>query len=126
MALATTEMRAPPGCTSRCARHMTRRDLLPVSDSPWEYQLSYGTVHVSSGTVLVSSGTILGAIISPPLDIYEEAKLLTEAEVQRSFRRLFGTPGVGPGVGPEVFEKAESLLDELRPESPLRHRLEIR
>jgi hypothetical protein len=53
--------------------------------------------------------------------MFEEAKLLTEAEVQRSFRKLFGTPGVGP----EVFEKAESLLDELRPESPLRHRLEM-
>ncbi len=53
--------------------------------------------------------------------MYEEAKLLTEAEVQRSFRRLFATPGVGP----EVLEKAEALLDELRPESPLRHRLEM-
>jgi hypothetical protein len=47
--------------------------------------------------------------------------LLTEAEVQRSFRNLFKTKDVPP----EVFDKAESLLDELRPESPLRHRLSI-
>jgi len=45
--------------------------------------------------------------------------LLTEAEVERTFRRLFKTPPYTD----EVFEKADSLLDELRPESPLRHRL---
>jgi hypothetical protein len=28
-------------------------------------------------------------------------------------------------VPPETFDKAETLLDELRPESPLRHRLSI-
>ncbi|MCO6454725.1 MAG: hypothetical protein J5I93_05430 [Pirellulaceae bacterium] len=48
--------------------------------------------------------------------------MLTEAEVQRSFRKLFANVAV---VGPEVFERAELLLDELRPESPLRHRLEM-
>lgn len=52
--------------------------------------------------------------------MHEEAVLLTETEVQRSFRKLFEISGVGP----EVFLKAEALLDELRPESPLRHRLE--
>lgn len=45
--------------------------------------------------------------------------MLTEAEVQRSFRRLVK----GGPTDPQVFEKAEELLDELRPESPLRHRL---
>jgi hypothetical protein len=47
--------------------------------------------------------------------------LLTEAEVQRSFRNLFKSKDVPP----ETFDKAESLLDELRPESPLRHRLSV-
>ena len=48
-----------------------------------------------------------------------EVTLLTEAQVERSFRRMFN----GGPTDPEVFEKAEELLDELRPESPLRHRL---
>jgi hypothetical protein len=47
--------------------------------------------------------------------------LLTEAEVQRSFRNLFKTKDVPL----DTFEKAEALLDELRPESPLRHRLSL-
>jgi len=45
--------------------------------------------------------------------------LLTEAEVQRSFNKLFKTEGRSP----ETFDKAEALLDQLRAESPLRHRL---
>ncbi len=45
--------------------------------------------------------------------------LLTEAEVQRSFRKLF----TGTDVTQEVLEKAEGLIDQLRYESPLRHRL---
>ena len=52
------------------------------------------------------------------LEVYA---LLTESEVQRSFRNLFKNKDVAP----ETFDKAESLLDELRPESPLRHRLSI-
>jgi hypothetical protein len=47
--------------------------------------------------------------------------LLTEAEVQRSFRNLFKTKDYST----DLFEKAEALLDELRPESPLRHRLSM-
>ena len=47
--------------------------------------------------------------------------MLTEAEVQRSFRKMFKTAGFGA----EEVEKAEELLDELRPESPLRHRLSV-
>jgi len=47
--------------------------------------------------------------------------LLTESEVQRSFRNLFKSKDVPP----DTFDKAEALLDELRPESPLRHRLSI-
>ena len=45
--------------------------------------------------------------------------MLTEADVQTSFRELFQRETVDP----EIFEQAEELLDELRPESPLRHRL---
>ncbi|MCI0360781.1 MAG: hypothetical protein L0211_20070 [Planctomycetaceae bacterium] len=52
------------------------------------------------------------------LEVFE---LLTESEVQRSFRNLFKTKDVAP----DTFDKAEALLDELRPESPLRHRLSI-
>ena len=45
--------------------------------------------------------------------------MLTEADVQICFRKLFqsGT------LDPETLEQAQDLLDELRPESPLRHRL---
>jgi len=45
--------------------------------------------------------------------------LLTEQEVARSWQRLF----VGGSVSPDTFDKAEALLEELRPESPLYHRL---
>ena len=47
--------------------------------------------------------------------------MLTEAEVQRSFRKLFSP---GRAVNADSFDKAEALLEELRPESPLRHRLQ--
>lgn len=47
--------------------------------------------------------------------------MLTEAEVQRSFRILFKSKDISP----DAFEKAEALLDELRAESPLRHRLSL-
>jgi hypothetical protein len=46
--------------------------------------------------------------------------LLTENEVARTWRRLFR----GGDRSEETFERAEILLEELRPESPLRHRLE--
>jgi hypothetical protein len=45
--------------------------------------------------------------------------LLTEKEVATSWRNLFKSKERSD----EVFEKAESLLDQLRAESPLRHRL---
>ena len=44
--------------------------------------------------------------------------MLTEKEVARSWARL-----IKAGVTTEVLGKAEALLEELRPESPLRHRL---
>ena len=46
--------------------------------------------------------------------------MLTESEVERSFRKLFKDTS---SLDADIFEKAEALLDELRPESPLRHRL---
>ena len=46
--------------------------------------------------------------------------MLTEQEIQRSWRKLFK----GAQVTDALLDKAEALLDELRPESPLRHRLE--
>jgi hypothetical protein len=45
--------------------------------------------------------------------------LLTESEVSRSWARLFKDGNMTT----DSFESAETLLDELRPESPLRHRL---
>ncbi len=48
-----------------------------------------------------------------------EIHLLTESEVQTSFRKLMKNCSTEP----DTFEKLESLLDKLRPESPLRHRL---
>jgi len=45
--------------------------------------------------------------------------LLTEHEISRAWRSLFR----GADHSEETFLKAEQLLDELRPESPLRHRL---
>ena len=45
--------------------------------------------------------------------------MLTEQEIARAWRALFR----GAARGEEAFAKAEQLLDELRPESPLRHRL---
>ncbi|HEY2881164.1 MAG TPA: hypothetical protein VGJ15_01995 [Pirellulales bacterium] len=46
--------------------------------------------------------------------------MLTEKEVSRSWQTLFKT---GP-FSEETFVKGEELLDELRHESPLRHRLQ--
>ena len=46
--------------------------------------------------------------------------MLTEQEVSRSWRTLFRDSGWGE----ETLARAEHLLDELRPESPLRHRLD--
>ena len=57
--------------------------------------------------------------ISNCLIFYEGDNLLTEQSVERGFRKLFETVGFGEGE----FEKAEDLLDQLRPESPLKHRL---
>lgn len=47
--------------------------------------------------------------------------MLTEQEVARSWRQIFQ----GGQVESAAFDRAEQLLEELRPESPLRHRLTI-
>ncbi len=47
--------------------------------------------------------------------------MLTENEVQRSFTRLFNGSEIEDGA----FDRAEELLEELRAESPLRHRLTV-
>jgi len=44
--------------------------------------------------------------------------VLTEREVSKSWSLL-----VKGELNSEAFERAENLLEELRPESPLRHRL---
>ena len=45
--------------------------------------------------------------------------MLTEAEVQRSYRKLMQ----GKEITVDLLDRAEELVDQLRPESPLRHRL---
>jgi len=47
--------------------------------------------------------------------------LLTEAEVQLTFNQLVNRDDINE----ETLEKAEDLLEELRAESPLRHRLSV-
>ncbi len=46
--------------------------------------------------------------------------VLTEQEVSRSWRKLF----TKPVFSDDLFERAEALIEEIRPESPLRHRLQ--
>jgi hypothetical protein len=55
-----------------------------------------------------------------PCPCQEVEGVLTEQEVARSWARLFKAERTS-----ETFVKAEVLLEELRPESPLRHRLSI-
>jgi hypothetical protein len=50
--------------------------------------------------------------------LIEGVRVLTEQEVARSWAGLWKAE-----VTSETFDRAEVLLDELRPESPLRHRL---
>ncbi len=45
--------------------------------------------------------------------------MLTESQVEKSFRKLVSKPQLEEND----FEKAEDLLDNLRAESPLLHRL---
>lgn len=47
--------------------------------------------------------------------------MLTEQEVSRTWSQVFKTGKIEL----ESFDRAEQLLDELRPESPLRHRLTL-
>ncbi len=47
--------------------------------------------------------------------------MLTEQEVSRSWSQLFK----GSSFEAATFDRAEQLLDELRSESPLRHRLTL-
>jgi hypothetical protein len=48
--------------------------------------------------------------------------LLSEQEVSRSWSQVFNK---GCNYEPATFERAEQLIEELRPESPLRHRLTL-
>ena len=47
--------------------------------------------------------------------------MLDEHDVSLTWRELFR----GPSVTSETVAKAENLLEELKPESPLRHRLAV-
>ena len=47
--------------------------------------------------------------------------MLTEQEISRTWTKIFK----GQELTSEAVTKAEELLEELRPESPLRHRLGV-
>ena len=47
--------------------------------------------------------------------------MLTEATVEKSFRKIINENERDDAI----FDRAEELLEELRPESPLRHRLSM-
>ena len=78
-------------------------------------------IHGGSGGIDSSPRLVRPRECRYPIIGQENFPLLTESEVQRSFRNLFKTKDVPS----DTFDKAEALLDELRPESPLRHRLSI-
>lgn len=59
------------------------------------------------------------AHVTPSFIFLRSVTLLTESEVSRSWARLFKDGNFTT----ETFTSAETLLEELRPESPLRHRL---
>jgi hypothetical protein len=50
--------------------------------------------------------------------VHKEPALLSEQEVARSWSQIFK----GNKFESDAFDRAEQLLEELRPESPLRHR----
>ncbi len=52
--------------------------------------------------------------------LFEVSNVLTEQQIQTSFRRLFQA---GADISPDLLDKADGLIDQLRLESPLRHRL---
>lgn len=47
--------------------------------------------------------------------------MMTEASVEKSFRKIT----TNPGRTEEDLDRAEELLESLRAESPLRHRLSV-
>lgn len=61
----------------------------------------------------------MAASASPLPNRLRSLALLTEQEVARTWSQVF-KPGK---IELASFDRAEQLLDELRPESPLRHRL---
>lgn len=67
----------------------------------------------------VHKHVLIHRVSSPSFTAVEECKLLTESEVQRSFRNMFKDGQIDT----DKLDRAENLLDQLRPESPLRHRL---
>jgi len=69
----------------------------------------------------IPSGQQHGRRFHNPGSFLKGTALLTEQEVARTWRSLFSQKEVGE----ETFGRAEALLEELRPESPLRHRLGV-
>ncbi|TWT79029.1 hypothetical protein CA13_04260 [Planctomycetes bacterium CA13] len=86
-------------------------------------------VRRSDGLVLVNGDRVVRAadITRPNQRLsfrtsLKETNLLTERTIEKMFRQLMNDPNRNE----ETFDKAEELLeDELRAESPLRHRLTV-
>lgn len=60
-----------------------------------------------------------GSVVGKDPGAPRRHSLLTEQEVARSWRRLMQSGKLTA----EVVSRAEALIDNLQPESPLRHRL---
>jgi hypothetical protein len=58
-------------------------------------------------------------VVRLPFPECKELRVLTEQEVARSWSRIFNSGKIEEAS----FDRAEQLLDELRAESPLLHRL---
>jgi hypothetical protein len=83
----------------------------PAKNEKWGRDLS----RLEFAAILVESNVIVLRLTV----LSRGSRLLTEHQIARSWRKLF----TGGQVVDDTFEKAEALLTELRPESPLRHRL---
>ncbi|MEL6896836.1 MAG: hypothetical protein AAFP90_12085, partial [Planctomycetota bacterium] len=75
--------------------------------------------HSLSRVAECNFGQILTASHRPLSPIPGQSNMLSESHVENMIRELLNNPNRNE----ETFDKAEELLDELRPESPLRHRL---
>lgn len=120
-------MSRPPDVFVRETRRLHRREQISAA-APWLEITRRG--HSASGPIPVGSASSI-VLQTPcrriksrecvehfPSNVVEN--LLTEQEISRTWQKLFRDGSLCE----ETFTRAEALLEELRAESPLRHRLE--